>query len=288
LARSVQAVPGLLAPLGRFPLDLQVDLRVYPGPVTSGYRIKDVADRSGFTAATLRYYEEIGLLPESTRTAGGYRVFDDRTLERLAFIARAKQLGCSLGEIAELTTAWEGGRCGPVQDRLRTAVSEKLASAQQQIVELMTLTTELQRAAATLELHRPDGPCDDHCGCVPRSAIDTSSPSEAVSLVTKPGGVNDSAPIACTLESHSMRGRFDEWQALLSYVVRRDPIVGGVRATFGPATPLDELMRLAAAEHDCCQFFRFAITIDARGIALEASAPDDAMPIVNALFGDPA
>ena len=82
-------------------------------------RIKEVAERSGFSAPTLRYYEEIGLLPEPARTAAGYRIYDETTVERLAFIARAKQLGCSLEEIADLTMAWDGGRCGPVQDRLR-------------------------------------------------------------------------------------------------------------------------------------------------------------------------
>ena len=62
-----------------------------------------VAHRSGFSAATLRYYEEIGLLPEASRTPAGYRLYDDRTLDRLAFISRAKQLGCSLDEITDLT-----------------------------------------------------------------------------------------------------------------------------------------------------------------------------------------
>ena len=75
--------------------------------VSTSYKIKEVADRSGFTAATLRYYEEIGLLPEASRTPAGYRLYDDGTLDRLAFIARAKQLGCTLEEIA---TRWASNR----------------------------------------------------------------------------------------------------------------------------------------------------------------------------------
>ena len=50
------------------------------------------------------------------------------------------------------------------------------------------------------------------------------------------------------------------------------------------ATPLSELIRLAAAEQDCCQFFTFAITIDSRGIALEVRAPRDALPVLHSLF----
>ena len=149
----------------------------------------------------------------SARTPGGYRLYDDHTLDRLAFIARAKQLGCSLEEIAELTTAWEGGRCGPVQDRLRALVADKLATAQSHIVELMTLTAELQRAAAELERHRPEGACDDSCGCVgeppPADPLfaDPLQRSDAVDLIAKRSGGDSSPSIACTLDSQSMEGR---------------------------------------------------------------------------------
>ncbi len=252
----------------------------------NGYKIKDIADRSGFTAATLRYYEEIGLLPQSTRTAGGYRLYDNHTLDRLAFIARAKQLGCTLDEIADLTLAWDGGQCGPVQDRLRTVVADKLAGAQQQIAELMTLTSDLQRAATTLELHRPDGPCDDQCGCVTDTTLGAPGQTQAVALVSK-SATAEAAPIACTLGVSSMRGRLDEWQALLAHVTRREQIDDGLRVKFAATTPLDELIRLTAAEHDCCQFFRFAITVDNRGISLEVRSPHEALDAVHALFGMP-
>jgi DNA-binding transcriptional MerR regulator len=59
-------------------------------------------------------------MPAPDRTPSGYRQYDEQVLDRLAFIARAKQLGCSLDEVSELSVAWEGGKCGPVQDRLRT------------------------------------------------------------------------------------------------------------------------------------------------------------------------
>ena len=63
------------------------------GRVTAGYRIKEVSERSGFSAPTLRYYEEIGILPEPKRTPAGYRSYDDSTLARLSFIARASSSG---------------------------------------------------------------------------------------------------------------------------------------------------------------------------------------------------
>ncbi len=245
-------------------------------------KIKEVADASGVTTATLRYYEQIGLLPEPSRTPAGYRVYDERTLDRLAFIARAKQLGCSLEEIGGLATAWDGGRCGPIQEQLRTLVAGKIAATRDQIVGLTTFASELQHAAAALERHRPQGACDSQCGCLTDPG-DTTVP-QAISLSSKP--VPDGEPaIACTLSAGSMNGRIDDWQALLDHVERRELIDGGVRSVFAPSVPHAELIRLVAAEQDCCRFFRFAITVDTRGIALEVRAPEDARPIVESIFG---
>jgi DNA-binding transcriptional MerR regulator len=255
--------------------------------VTTGYKIKELADRSGFTPTTLRYYEEIGLLPPAQRTPAGYRVYDDSAVDRLGFIARAKQLGCTLDEIADLATAWEGGRCGPVQDRLRSVVADKLDRSQDQLAELIALQADLQRAASALERHRPDGACDARCGCVSEPESDTSAVPQLVSLMAGPSA-GDDAPIACSLGQGELRNRVDEWQAVLTHVDRREPIVGGVRAVFGSTVPLEELIRLVAAEQECCQFFAFAITVDRRGIALEVTAPIEASAIVESLFGAPA
>src|SRR5438874_319748 len=178
--------------------------------MSAGLKIKEVADASGFTTATLRYYEQRGLLPEASRTPAGYRVYDQRTLDRLAFIARAKQLGCTLEEISGLTTAWDGGRCGPVQQHLRALVAGKIAAARDQIVDLTRFATELQRAAVALERHRPEGPCDSQCGCV-TEPDDTTM--QAISLTSKLAADGEPA-IACTLPAGSMKGRIDDWQVL--------------------------------------------------------------------------
>lgn len=257
--------------------------------MTTGLKIKQVADATGLTTATVRYYEQIGLLPEATRTAAGYRTYDQRTLDRLAFINRAKQLGCTLEEIGGLTTAWDGGRCGPIQDQLRSLVAAKIAAAQEQIGDLMTFAAELQQAAASLERHRPNGACDAECGCVtdPAGRSRAASTPTAVLLSTKPAP-SDGSEVACALSAGSMRGRIADWQALLAHVDRREWIDGGVRCVFDQTVPVSELMRLVAAEQDCCQFFAFAITVDARGVGLEVGGPHDARPIIESMFGVPA
>jgi small multidrug resistance family-3 protein len=81
------------------------------------------------------------------------------------------------------------------------------------------------------------------------------------------------------------KGRTADWQSLLAHVERREPIDGGVRSVLAPSVPIGDLMRLVTAEQDCCQFFRFAITVDTRGVALEVRAPDDALEIVESMFG---
>src|SRR5262245_2539751 len=263
-------------------------------------KIAEVAQRSGFTPATLRYYEDIGLLAPIARSEAGYRLYDETSLERLRFIARAKQLGCSLDEIAELTVAWDGGRCAPVQQRLRSAVEARIGDAHTQIAELMTLVADLQRAAATLAAEPADGPCDDTCGCTTDSPA-AASPAVAVPLVR--GGQGDAGEsgadevaIMCTLPAAAMPARLDEWnelmagkQDLLQGVTARHALDdGGVRLEFGPGSHVAEIARLAAAEQSCCRFFSFSLVIDTTGIALEVHAPPAGVPLLAALFGTPS
>ena len=228
-----------------------------------GYRIAEVARLTGFSAATLRYYEGIGVMPPARRTEAGYRVYDDRAVERLAFVARAKQLGCSLPEIAELARAWDADECRPVQHRLRALVEARIAVSRRQTAELVRFTEVLQATAASLAGEPVDGPCTADCGCGPAGDV----------------------PIACSLEPEEMPGRLQEWRDLLAAGVTRTPLEGGVRVEFGADAPLGQIARLVAAEHDCCRFFSFAVTADHRGVGLEVTAPDDGQELLATVFG---
>ena len=138
----------------------------------SSYTIGETAERSGFSASALRYYEGIGLVEPPTRTAAGYRLYDDGTLDRLSFIARAKQLGCTLEEITDLVGIWDGERCGPVQRRFHDLVTDKLAETQRQIAELTSLADQLRHAASQLAGPAVDGPCTEACAC---AALDAAT-----------------------------------------------------------------------------------------------------------------
>ena len=132
----------------------------------STYTIGQIAERSGFTTSALRYYEGVGLLVPAGRSDAGYRLYNDRTLSQLAFIARAKQLGCSLEEISTLVSIWNGERCGPVQRRLHDLVSNKIAETERQIDELNAFGEQLRHAATQLAGPPTDGPCSESCACV--------------------------------------------------------------------------------------------------------------------------
>jgi DNA-binding transcriptional MerR regulator len=106
------------------------------------------------------------LLEPATRTEAGYRLYDETALSRLAFIGRAKQLGCSLEEITDLVGIWDGEQCGPVQRRFHELVTTKLGEAERQIAELNALADQLRHAATQLAGPPTDGPCDDTCVCL--------------------------------------------------------------------------------------------------------------------------
>jgi DNA-binding transcriptional MerR regulator len=250
----------------------------------AGYRIAEVARRTGFTTPTLRYYEDIGLMPPARRTEAGYRVYDERAVDRLTFIARAKQLGCSLEEITALVHAWDTEDCGPVQHRLRSLVMSKVTEVQLHMAETMAFLADLQTTAAFLSAQPVDGPCDASCGCSSAPPAASSFDASPVTLVDR-RAADDVPAIACSLSAGDMPERMTEWQAVLAQVEARRPLEGGVRLEFGSAAPLHEIALLAAKEYECCPFFGFAVTIDARGLGLEITAPADAQELVAGVFG---
>jgi DNA-binding transcriptional MerR regulator len=112
-------------------------------------RIGQLADRLGINSKTIRYYEDIGLMPPARRTAAGYRDYDDVDVSRVGFIKTAKRLGLSLEEISEILSLRERGEapCSYVRD----AISQQLRSIDKRIAELRSLRRELRHLDAAAE-----------------------------------------------------------------------------------------------------------------------------------------
>ena len=110
------------------------------------WSIGKLARAASVSADTVRYYERRGLLALPARAKSGYRSYSEADLRRLVTIRRARAVGFSLSEIAELLSF------GPSVDaaRARTIIESKLA-------EFETRSTEIRQWRAVLtELLRPE------------------------------------------------------------------------------------------------------------------------------------
>lgn len=120
-------------------------------------KIGQVATKSGLPAKTIRYYESIGLIDPAGRTSAGYRAYEEKDIQTLRFIQRARSLGFSISEVSALLTLWN--------DRNRASAQVK-ELAKRHVEEMDRKITELQSMKDTLsELidkcqgdHRPDCP----------------------------------------------------------------------------------------------------------------------------------
>ncbi|WNB87263.1 MerR family transcriptional regulator [Cellulomonas sp. ATA003] len=66
------------------------------------HKIGEVAERTGLSLRTIRYYEEVGLVTPSSRTHGGFRLYSDADIARFEVIKRMKPLDFSLEEMRDL------------------------------------------------------------------------------------------------------------------------------------------------------------------------------------------
>jgi DNA-binding transcriptional MerR regulator len=71
-------------------------------------QIGEVAERVGLSLRTVRYYEEMGLIAPESRTEGGFRLYTEAHVDRLALIKRMKPLGFTVQEMRELLDARDG------------------------------------------------------------------------------------------------------------------------------------------------------------------------------------
>ncbi len=117
-------------------------------PETSGERWHRGAlgRRTGCNPETIRYYEQISMMPEPPRTQAGYRVYDDRHVERLRFILRARALGFALDDIRELLTLVDGGM--PTCAEVKARTERHLVDVRAKIADLERIERVLTDTAA--------------------------------------------------------------------------------------------------------------------------------------------
>lgn len=125
--------------------------------------IGEASKHTGVSTKMIRYYDEIGLVRSASRSGSNYREYDDRSLNELRFVKRARNLGFAIDEITQLLSLW--------RDRGRSSRQVK-SIANTHIAELDARASELKAMADTLRHlsrscagdDRPDCPILDDLG----------------------------------------------------------------------------------------------------------------------------
>ncbi len=105
--------------------------------------IQNVAKESGLTAKTIRYYEEVGLLPAPPRQENGYRAYSEDDIELLRFVRRARELGFCLAECHKLIALYRNPNRA---SRDVSAIAlEKIAEIDRKIKEFEVMRQDLNR-----------------------------------------------------------------------------------------------------------------------------------------------
>lgn len=126
-------------------------------------QIKEFSRQTGLTAKTIRYYEEIGLLPPPRRLENGYRDYDTSDVERARLVAGARRLDFSLDDIQEILDLRDRqiALCQVVLDLLE----EKTSEISRRIVELQHMETELRNLHRLGETFPTDDVDGKNCVC---------------------------------------------------------------------------------------------------------------------------
>jgi MerR family transcriptional regulator, copper efflux regulator len=140
--------------------------------------IGQLAQATGVSAKTIRYYEEVGVLPRAGRTPAGYRQYAQQGVHRLRFIRRARALGLPLQHLKALTAVLDDGPRTTVRPRLLVLVRAQLSAVHGQITELQLLQGQLEQVLHRLLTRRAPNHAEG-CRCLETEAVSvgTGKPS---------------------------------------------------------------------------------------------------------------
>ncbi len=147
-----------------------------------GLGIGQLAKATGTKVVTIRYYEQIGLLPPPSRTEGNYRNYSDGDMRRLRFVRRCRDLGFTLDQVRDLLrlSSQENRECAEV-DRITAA---HLVTIEDKVSDLKRLAVELRRLSRCCQGKGIIADC---------RIIETLSPPEVKASHLNPGRAGVSA-----------------------------------------------------------------------------------------------
>jgi MerR family transcriptional regulator, Zn(II)-responsive regulator of zntA len=133
--------------------------------MSQGIQIGKVAERTGLSIDTIRFYQKIGLAKQPARSEGGFRLFTDADVKDLAFVKKAQELGFSLTEIKQLSILNQESEhaCSQVRDLLEA----KLRDVREKAAQLSRLEAELSKALRKCRRDLRTHQGSTHGGCCP-------------------------------------------------------------------------------------------------------------------------
>jgi DNA-binding transcriptional MerR regulator len=123
---------------------------------TNALLIGALAERTGCNVPTIRYYEEIGLLPRAARKASGHRVYSDSDMRRLLFIRRCRDFGFPIGQVRALVALMDEGSKDCME--ARDLAQEHLNAVRTKIREMRALEKSLAQFVASCNANCAGGP----------------------------------------------------------------------------------------------------------------------------------
>jgi DNA-binding transcriptional MerR regulator len=121
-----------------------------------GLTIGKVAERTGCSVPTIRFYEEIGLIPKAARTDGGRRIYAEPDVKLLTFIRRCRDFGFPVEQVrtlVDLSTSRDRS-CFEARD----VAGEHLRNVREKIAEMKELERSLKEFVERCEVECADGP----------------------------------------------------------------------------------------------------------------------------------
>jgi DNA-binding transcriptional MerR regulator len=137
--------------------------------------IGQVAKTSGVAAKTIRYYEQIGVLPAPSRAPSGYRQYDLLSIERVRFVRRARTLGLPLRRLKTLSKTSTAAPRPAMRRQLLALVHEQLFAVRSKLAELEHLRDQLEEVSQRM-LASPGGRHSGPCRCLESGNETTRQP----------------------------------------------------------------------------------------------------------------
>ena len=154
---------------------LPVDVTPYDDPhalaLPSRLTIGQLARLTGLGAKTIRYYEDIGLLPRPPRGPNGYRHYGAADVNRLHLLRRIRFLGVPLIVAKPLLAGADDARCADVQHELLALAHQRLLALDEEIAELRQLRVVVEGYQRELDACPPDATNQLFAECQDMSCI---------------------------------------------------------------------------------------------------------------------